>query len=318
MNPLQEAKTLVSLFILVWRLRPQVAHLITIKPNLYGGVVARLLRVPSVTFAVTGLGHLYIGRRTSTAVVRSVVNRLLRFSLNHSNSRVIFQNPDDRKYLVERGVTQAARAVVILGSGVDLSRFVVHPEPAGPPVVILGARLIWDKGVEEFVAAARILKAQGVVGRFVLAGDTQPSNPRSVPSATIQGWVDEGVLEWWGYRSDMEVVLAAASVVCLPSTYGEGVPKILLEAAASGRPIVTTDLPGCRETVRDGVTGVLTRPGDVNGIADALRGLLEDPGLRRRMGEAGRKLAEERFDDLNIARQTLRVYEQLSEQKPVC
>lgn len=310
-NPIQEVRTFLALIALLRAVRPAIVHFITVKPNLYGGVAARITRVPAAVFAVTGLGHLFVSSAVSVRFLRGIVAGLMRVAFGHRNSTIIFQNPDDREQLVRLGVAPPARSVVILGSGVDLRRFTVQREPAGIPVVVLCARLIWEKGIAEFVAAARTIKASGVPARFVLVGETRPSNPRSVPRETLEGWSREGAVEWWGYRTDMDTVLSSSSIVCLPSSYGEGVPKILLEAAAVGRPIVATDIPGCREAVRHGLTGFLTAPADQDALVVAIQKLLEDPGLRAQMGRAGRLLAEKAFDDQSIGRQTLRVYEGL-------
>ena len=315
-NLLGEFATLLSLVRLYRRLRPHLVHHLTIKPNLYGGLAARAASVPAVVSTVTGLGQLFVGGGLGAAALRSVVGRLLAVALHHPNSRVIFQNADDQRRLVGMGIVAAAAAVLIRGSGVDTRRFRPLAEPKGPPVVALCARLIWEKGVAVFVEAARLLRGRGVSARFVLVGDTQPSNPRSVPAATLRGWEKEGVAEWWGYREDMNAVFASCHIVCLPSTYGEGVPKVLLEAAACGRPVVTTDHSGCRDAVWDGVTGLLVPPGDAAALADALHRLIGEASVRRSMGEAGRVLVEREFDERDIAERTLQVYSALTAAVP--
>lgn len=311
MNPFRDLSTFLYIVALLRRVRPDLLHLVTIKPNLYGGIAARLTGVPRVVYAVTGLGQVFIGKGVAARLVRRAVSALLRFSFRHPNSRLIFQNPDDRAQLVGAGVAPSRNSRVILGSGVDVAGFRFTPDPGGEPTVVLCSRLIWEKGIAEFVAAARQLRAAGVRARWALVGGTRSSNPRAVPQATLEGWAADGVVEWWGFRTDIDAILAGAHVVCLPSTYGEGVPKILLEAAAVGRPIVTTDIPGCREAVRPGVTGFLVRPGDAADLAEKLRTLLLDPALRSRMGLEARGLAEAAFDQKRIVQETLRVYDEL-------
>ncbi len=178
-----------------------------------------------------------------------------RVALSGQQTRVIFQNPDDRALFVSRSVVPIDRTVLIRGSGVDVSQFVPSSEQSGLPIVLLASRLLWDKGVGELVEASRRLKKDGIACRVVLVGVPDPGNPKAIPVSLLERWQAEGVVEWWGLRNDMPEVLKAASIVVLPS-YREGIPKILLEAAASGRPIVTTDTPGCREIVRHGENGL--------------------------------------------------------------
>jgi glycosyltransferase involved in cell wall biosynthesis len=185
----------------------------------------------------------------------------------------------------------------------------VTPFPAGQPVVLLAARLLWDKGVGEFVEAARRLRRAGVQARFALAGRTDPGNPASIPEAQIEAWAEEGLVEWWGWIDDMPATLAKASIVCLPSYYREGLPTVLMEASACGRPVVTTDWPGCRDAVRDGISGLLVRERDVDSLSEALQKLITSPGLCSEMGAAGRHLVEEMFSSEKILAQISMVYQ---------
>ncbi|SPE20753.1 Glycosyl transferase, group 1 family protein (fragment) [Burkholderiales bacterium] len=186
----------------------------------------------------------------------------------------------------------------------------VTPEPDGPPIVVLPARMLWDKGVGEFVESARILRAAGVQARFVLVGQPDRQNPHSVTRSQIEAWVREGAVEWWGLRLDMPAVLSHSTVVCLPS-YHEGLPKVLLEAAACARPLVATDIPGCREIARSGQNALLVPVGDAKSLADAIRALLADPQMRRDYGAAGRRTVEQQFTDQMVAEQTLGLYARL-------
>ncbi|WP_333843179.1 glycosyltransferase family 4 protein, partial [Pelomicrobium sp.] len=216
---------------------------------------------------------------------------------------VIVQNPDDAAAVRRLGVTPE-RIRLISGAGVDGELFSPRPEPDGAPVVMLASRLLWDKGVGEFVEAARRLAGRG---RFVLVGAPDPDNPASVSEADLRGWVSEGVVEWWGAREDMPAVLNQAHIVCLPS-YREGLPKVLLEAMACGRPVIATDAPGCRDCVRDGDNGLLVPIRDAGALAGAIARLLDDPALRRRMGERGRERAVEEFSQERVIAATLAVY----------
>jgi glycosyltransferase involved in cell wall biosynthesis len=197
--------------------------------------------------------------------------------------------------------------VLIRGSGVDMRRFVPVPEPSGAPLVVFASRMLWAKGVAEFVEGARISKARGSHARFILVGDTD-DNPGAVSVTQLAQWERSGVVEWWGHRSDMPQVFAQSAVVVLPSIYREGVPKVLIEAAACGRPIVTTDMPGCREIVRDAVNGFLVPVRDAEAVAEAVGRLIADDRLRRHMGDASREIAVREFAVEVVVRSTLKIY----------
>ena len=306
--PMQELRSFIALLRLYQRLRPDIVHHLTIKPNLYGGVAARFAGVPGVVYAITGLGQMFVATRGALLLLRPLVLLLMRIAMGHGNARVIVQNRSDQNFLIDNGVVARSATVLIQGSGVDLTLFCPTPEPEGDPVVILPSRLIWEKGIQEFVDAARLLKDEGVLARFVLVGNTHPSNPRAVPEETLRGWAAEGVVEWWGRREDMPRVMAECHFVCLPSKYGEGVPKVLLEAAAAGRPAVATDTPGCREVIEDGVEGLLVPPGDSAALAEALDRLLNAPENRKAMGRAARIRAEMQFSINSVVGATLEIY----------
>jgi glycosyltransferase involved in cell wall biosynthesis len=311
LNPLNDVRLLGELWGAVRALRPAIMHTVTIKPVIYGGIVARLLGVPSLVSAVTGLGQTFTDTRSIPPTLRAVVRSLYRLALGHANSRTIFQNPDDRRFMVEAGLVSADRTALIRGSGVDMSSFEPSEETSGIGLVILPARLLWEKGVAEFVQAARILREQGLPCRMALVGEPPPHNRQSIPETTIGEWVRQGLIEWWGHRDDMAAVYAQSHIVCLPSYYGEGVPRALIEAAACARPIVTADSPGCREVVRHGENGFLVPPRAPGPLAEALRQLLLDPTRRREMGARGRELATAEFSVEHVVEATLAVYESL-------
>ena len=298
----------------LWRIfrtvRPDVLHLITIKPVLLGGIVARLARVPAVVAAVSGLGFVFVARGPNAVVRRWVVGLLYRIALGHPNLKVIFQNPDDLRTVARMAHLPDSKVVMIRGSGVDLERFALMPLPMGIPVVVMAARLLVDKGVHEFVQAARLLKQRGCNARLTLFGTIDPANPTSITQEELDVWVREGVVEWWGHRSDMPQALAVAQVVVLPS-YREGLPKVLLEAAACGRVVVTTDVPGCRDAIDPGVTGVLVPVRNAVALADAIEDLVSTPARCQVMGEAGRALAERAFDVRQVVATHLRIYQEL-------
>lgn len=307
-SPLAEWGTIRFLVELYRSLRPDLVHHVTSKPVVYGSLAARLVPGLRVVNAVSGLGYVFISDRGRA--LRAAVRALYGIALKGRGSRTIFQNPDDRDLFLSLGLVRPRECVLIRGSGVDCAEFPYAAEPEGVPIVLLPARMLWDKGVGEFVSAARELKGRGVEARFVLAGREDDGNPAAVPADQLERWVAEGVVEWWGHRTDMPAVLAASSVVVLPSER-EGLPKALLEAAATGRAIVTTDVPGCREVVEAEVNGLLVPPRDPVALASAIERLIRSPELRREYGLAGRRRAESEFAIEAVVAQTLRVYADL-------
>ncbi|ADJ27613.1 glycosyltransferase family 4 protein [Nitrosococcus watsonii] len=310
-NPWKEIEGMMALYFLYRRLRPDLVHHVTLKPVLYGGIAARLACVPAVVNALTGLGFVFTAQGMGAETLRYFLNKIFRLAMGHCNSYVLFQNPDDRLLFIEAGTVPKEKTILIKGSGVDIQTYSPQPEPVvDVPVVVLASRMLWDKGVGEFVEAARILQTAGVKARFVLVGDTDPGNPAAVPQSMLKEWRDQGTVEWWGYCDNMPAILAGANIICLPS-YREGLPKVLIEAAACGRPIVTTDMPGCREIVRHGKNGLLVSVRDSKELAQALRTLIKDSEMRQRMGQEGRALvvAEHSVDLINM--QTINLYEKL-------
>jgi glycosyltransferase involved in cell wall biosynthesis len=277
------------------------------KPVLYGALAARLAGVPLVVNALTGMGYIFASQSLVARALMPGVRRALRLLLRHG--RVIVQNRDDAALVRSLGIKSIHG---IRGSGVDTRVFSPAPKaPPPPPIIMLVSRLLWDKGVGEFVEAARQFKASGMKARFVLVGSPDRGNRSSIPEATVTQWVNEGLIEWWGRRDDVSSVLRQAHVACLPS-YREGVPKSLIEAAAAGLPIVTTDTPGCREIVLDGESGILVPPRDATALASALEELVGDPELRRRMGAKGRELVEAEFTTERVIASTLALYRDMA------
>jgi glycosyltransferase involved in cell wall biosynthesis len=275
----------------------------------YGTLVARALNVPGILNAVSGLGYSFSGGRTRWLVSRLVATAY-RFALRRPGIRVIFQNNDDIHAFVSAGIVDPAQAVLIRGSGVDLLAFRRTCEPPGPPRVVLPARMLRDKGVAEFAEAARLLRARGSAATFLLAGMMDSANPAGLSHEELRQLQQDTGVQWLGHVADMPALLASSHVVCLPS-YREGLPKALIEACASGRPIVATDVPGCRDVVTHQVNGLLVRPRDAHALAEALQQLLSDPALRTRMGAQGRHKAETEFDVTAVVRATLDEYRKI-------
>jgi glycosyltransferase involved in cell wall biosynthesis len=307
-NPFYELRTLWRLTRLYHQLAPDIVHHFTIKPVLYGSTAAHILRIPGIINSITGLGHLFIDPEPITRLLRRLASWLYRINLR--GTEVIFENPEDRKIFIEWGFIKPRQGHLILGTGVDVERFRPTAKENNPPIVLFSSRILVTKGILEYVEAIRILKAKGINARFALAGKADPGNPASIPDEQIEAWKQSNLVEWWGWQSDMPAALAQTDIFCLPS-YREGVPNALLEATACGLPIVTTDTPGCRDVVTNGVNGLLVPVKNAQAIADALETLILDPESRRRMGSAGREIAVN-FSNIKINRETLAVYNLLT------
>lgn len=309
-NPFAELRTLWGLYWLMRTIRPDLVHLVTIKPVLYGGLMARFLGVPAMVAAISGLGTVFVDSDQARSWIRRGAEWLYRLALAHPNSKVIFQNPDDRAVLIGIGAVRHEKTVLIRGSGVSLPLFHMRQEPEGVPVVTFAARLLKDKGVREFVEAARVLKERGVVARFWLAGSPDSGNLTSISEMEISQWSKDGLLEVLGYRSDIPDLFAKSNIVVLPS-YREGLPKALIEAAACGRAVVTTDVPGCRDAIEPETTGLLVPVRDVMALADAIQSLIENPNRRKQLGASGRALAEREFTIEKVVDAHLAIYQEL-------
>lgn len=309
-NPVREALSFLEILRVYRREKPDLVHHVALKPILYGSWAAWIAGVPAVVNAMAGLGFVFIARGWKAGILRKCVGAALRSAFSLPNCMIILQNEDDKATLRSEGITDSHDVALVKGSGVDTAVFAPSPETADSPLAVLASRLLWDKGVGEFAEAARILRESGLQARFALVGEIDEENPAAVPAGKIEEWRRQGVLEWWGRREDMPEVFRQSHVVCLPS-YREGLPKVLIEAASCGRPIVASDVPGCREIVRHGENGLLVPSRDARRLAEALRNLLTEPALRARMGEAGRRIAVSGFSDKKTAAETLSIYRRL-------
>jgi len=310
LNPLEELRALMQLVRLYRREGPDIVHHVALKPVIYGSLVARMVGTRSVVNALGGLGYVFSSVGLRAKMLRWIIKPALKFALAAKHTRLIVQNSDDRKRIVTDGLASAGSISVIRGSGVDPDAYRQVTVGSEMPLVILPARLLWEKGVGEFVEAARLLRLEGIKARFALVGKPDLVNPASVSQAEIEAWIGEGVVEFWGWQEDMPSVFAQAQIVCLPS-YHEGFPKSLLEAAASGCAIVATDIPGCREIVQRGVTGWLVPARDVSALATALRQAIEQPSLREQYGASARALAATDFSMDRVASETIAIYDNL-------
>ncbi len=313
-NPFRELRAIWKLIRIYKSEQPDIVHHVALKPIFYGSIAARVAGIPVIVNAPVGMGYAFSSQHWKAKLLRPIVILIYRFLLNPPNSRLIVENPDDRRMLIDIHIVHPKRTTLIRGAGVDLRMFAPTQEPPGKPVIILASRMLWDKGVTEFVEAAWRLQTQGIPARFVLVGDGDPGNPAAIPATRLQAWQNSGFIEWWGRRNDMPRVFAQSHIVCLPS-YREGLPKVLIEAAACGRPIVTTDVPGCREIVQHGKNGLLVPAKDPMKLANALLKLIKDSALRKLMGAKSRELALTEFSAEKVVRETLDVYQELSECK---
>jgi glycosyltransferase involved in cell wall biosynthesis len=311
LNPITDLATIKHLADLYRELKPALVHHVAIKPIIYGSIAAKITRVPCIVNAMPGTGYVFVSKQVLARLIRPAIKAAFRLLLNASNSRVTLENCDDLERWIAWRVMRPDRAVVIHGCGVDTSDFRPFPEPHGAPLVILPARLLYYKGVGEFVEAARLLRKSGTCARFALVGEGDPGNPASVPVSQLRQWESEGIVELLGWHDDMAQVFAGSHIVCLPSHGGEGVPRSLLEAAACGRPIVTTDVPGCRDVVHDGENGLLVPAKETAPLAEALGKLIRDGDLRRSMGARGRERTVAEFSVEIVAAETLRIYDEL-------
>lgn len=314
LNPLREYGLVQWLRRLIAREKVDLVHGFTIKCAVYGSIAARLEGIPARVNAVAGMGYVFTSNRPQALVLRPVVRRLFRYALDGDGARLILQNPDDVDLFARAGLVKPEQVRLIPGSGVDCSRFkpcdAAEQQTCGRFRVLLPARLLWDKGLTEYVEAARMLRDRGAEIDFLLAGEPDPGNPAAVPEDVIRGWVGQGLVQWLGHVKDMPALFQSVHAVVLPS-YREGLPKGLIEAAACALPLVTTDVPGCREVVTHEVDGLLVPVKDATALAGAISRLKDDPVLRQRLGTAARRKALSLFEEHTVVERTLGVYREL-------
>lgn len=309
-NPVQTLKLLFDLKNKLKKIQPDVVHLVTIKPVLIGGLASILAKVPSIVYAISGLGFIFTNTMLKAKILRLGIIPLYRLALSAKNKTVIVQNLDDLRILRQYVAIPESQTVLIPGSGVDLKKFDFQPLPLKNKIVLMACRLLADKGVYEFHKSVRLLKEKYPEVRFVLVGGIDPDNPTSLTKKELNEWVEKGDLEWWGHQSNMSEVLSQATIVVLPS-YREGMPKVLLEAQALGRPIVTTDVPGCREAIENGKTGFLAQVKDEYSLANAIEKLINNDDLCLEFSHNARVLAEQKFDIEQVVKTHINIYENL-------
>jgi len=311
LNPLSALRTMIHLAKIYSHEQPNVVHHYTPKCVFFGTFAAQLSRVTAIVNSVTGLGHVAEDTRLIYKTIFLVQKMLYRLTLKSKKVKVILENPDDFAQLLHYRLIRPDNCTRIPGGGVDISRYLPVPSPVDgnrlPPTILFASRLLECKGIYELIAAARIVKMHFPEARFWIAGAIDPGNPTSISAQTVAQWQSEGIVEMLGHQDPIDSWIARATIVVLPS-YREGLPKILLEASAMEKPIVTTDVPGCREVVKHEVTGLLVKPKDINSLADALLKLLGDVSLQRKMGLAGRQRVIDQFSSDKIIGETMSVY----------
>lgn len=310
-SPLQELASLREIWNIYRTEKPALVHHVGLKPVIYGSIVASLLRSPGVVNALAGLGFVFSSHKIFARVLRPAVKLVFSLLLKRSGTRTIVQNESDFALLTEKVGIPSGHVRLVRGSGVDVFRYSDKAPSSQPPLVVLIGRMLSDKGVGDFVEAAARIRGMGLPARFALVGTPDPENPTSIPEQRLRAWHNSGTVEWWGYRADIPNVLEMASIACLPSFYGEGVPRALIEAMASCRAIVTTDIPGCRDLVVGGTNGVLVPPRDVDALSVALEKLILDPKLCIEMGVIGREIVAQSFSLDKVVDETLQIYSEL-------
>ena len=311
LSPLNHIKTIIQISRIIKLFKPDLIHAVAIKPVIFSSLVTKFQNLESRVFALGGLGFIFSSNKILARFLRPFVVLFLRYCLSGGKTRLIMQNIDDCKKVWDLKLIKKNKTRLIEGAGVNTELFIPEEEKfKSIPTVILPARLLWDKGIGEFVEAAEIIKSKFITARFVLVGSQDLHNPENIKSQVIDKWVDQELIEYWGFSDDMPKIIREASIVCLPS-YQEGLPKVLIEAASCAKPIVTTDVPGCKEVVSHGLNGYLVKERESEDLAIFLEKLILDKNLRYSMGQEGRKIVLNRFAENLITEKTRKVWEEV-------
>ena len=306
-SPITDLLNIIKLFSIFRKEKPDIIHNVALKTILIGSLAALFNRKSVVVNAFTGLGYVFSSNQLQAKIIRLFIKPAFQLITLKHNYWTIFQNPDDSNLFNGLGLIEPERSVIIRGSGVDTNEFLQATDTNNTPVVMLASRMLWDKGIGEFVEAAKRIRDENSDAKFILVGDSDTDNPMSIPVSTLETWAKEGHVSWEGHSNNMPETLALASIVCLPS-YREGLPKVLLEAAAVGRPLIATDVPGCREIVKNGENGILVKLKDVDSLYNAIKILMSDNEMRQAMGKKSRLLIESELSTDIINKQTLQLY----------
>jgi glycosyltransferase involved in cell wall biosynthesis len=294
-SPISDLILLINLIFILKKIKPNILHTVAMKPILYGNIASFILGIPHCISSFAGLGYIFISKSIKAQIVSYFLKIFFRLFLNRNNNRIIFQNRDDLNFMIDDNIIKENRSIIIRGSGVNGGLFNYTKENNKTNNIILASRLLWDKGIGEFVKASKIIKENDITNlRFIIVGEIDSQNPTSVEKKDLLNWAENNLIEWWGFREDINKIYEQSNIVCLPS-YREGLPKSLIEAAACGRAIIATDVPGCREIVIDGYNGLLVPKKNAQLLAEAIIKLIKNNSLRNNMGENGVKLFKDNF-----------------------
>lgn len=311
-NPIKEIRSIIQIVSAINFIQPSLVHSVALKPILYSSIASKFSCVKSIVFAFAGLGYLFTSNKFFIKIARLPVVISLRLLLNNDNSNFIFQNQDDIDIFLTLKIAKESNINLIPGSGVDTNRFFPNFQKVrdSVPIIILPARLLWDKGIGDFVEAAKILKDKNFNARFVLVGQFDPHNPANIPQSKIDEWVCNKIIEYWGFQENMPKILNRSTIVCLPS-YREGFPKVLLEAASCSKPIIATDVPGCRQAVLHNKNGLLVPLRNPKVLASSIEKMVNDKDLCEKMGEAGLKRVHSELSQEIISKKTFSIWEKI-------
>ncbi len=311
LNPIHDMITLISLIRIYIKEKPDIVHHVALKPVIYGSWVARISGVQKVVNALAGLGEINAATGFKSIILKLLIRLSLKSILSPRNMRVIFQNPEDLDSLIEKNMITHQQACLIKGSGVDTQQYSSGEKNEEKPIVLMASRMLWSKGVGDFAELSKRLKQEKVNVRMVLVGKPDEMNPAAVSKKQLLKWNKEKTVEWWGHIDNMPSTFKQSSIAVLPTAYGEGIPKFLIEAASAELPMVTYDVPGCREIVRNNENGYLVPFKDISAMADAIKKLLKSRNLREHFGKKGRKIVKKEFSEEIIVKQTLALYQEL-------
>ncbi len=315
-NPIYEFYLLLKYLYIFNKLKPDIVHNVGPKPIIYGSIIAKLLKIKSVINAPIGMGFVFTSSSIKAKFLKNILLVLFKFTMNkhhgrNKRNRVIFENSDDMNFFINAKIVNINDSILIRGAGVEIDNQLIKKKKENKiPTITLVARMLKDKGIYEFVEAAKILHYKNIKGRFLLIGDIDKKNPTSLKKSTLEEWNDKKIIEWLGWVNDVNKILLETDILCLPS-YREGLPKSLLEGAAIGLPLVTTNTVGCREVVLDGVNGYLVPIKESKKLSLAIQKLIEDKELRLRMGKESLRIAKSEFSSEIINSQTLSIYDEL-------
>lgn len=311
LNPLSNLKSLVQIYRCILQLKPQLVHSITVKPNVFSGLICRFLHIPQI-MSVTGLGITFSSHSYKARLSRKIVLALYQFSAKKKAVRIVFENNEDKTLFLNNKIASDSKLKVIKGAGIDTDEYgYIEEVDYEIPRVLFAARMLWDKGIKQLIDAAEILRLDGYLFELNVAGIIDTQSSAAIPEKELIKWDDEKKMKWLGRRYDMPNLIAESNIICLPTTYGEGVPRILIEACSIGRTVITTNVSGCNEIVQHNRTGLLVEPNNTDELADALRKLLTDYQLRNKFGINARKLVLDQYSEENVIAETLAMYQEV-------